>query len=93
MVRGNERGYAGNVGAEMVQWRLVVVATNYTRAPVRTEGPQSEAASPTRHERSDARPYFFRAALIPLSRYSIASSIIDSSGSRSGPPSVMSSES
>lgn len=29
---GNARGYAGNVGAEMAQWGLVVIATNYTHA-------------------------------------------------------------
>jgi dienelactone hydrolase len=29
---GNARGYANNVGAEMVQWGLVVIATNYTHA-------------------------------------------------------------
>lgn len=29
---GNARGYANSVGAEMVQWGLVVIATNYTHA-------------------------------------------------------------
>lgn len=29
---GNARGYSATVGAEMVQWGLVVIATNYTHA-------------------------------------------------------------
>lgn len=29
---GNARGYSNNVGAEMVQWGLVTMATNYTHA-------------------------------------------------------------
>ncbi|MBL0938424.1 MAG: dienelactone hydrolase family protein [Gemmatimonadaceae bacterium] len=35
---GNARGYSSNVGAEMVQWGLVVIAANYTHASGATLG-------------------------------------------------------
>jgi len=47
---GNARGYSNNVGAEMVQWGLVTIATNYTHAsgvPLGAPGLSTERGAST----------------------------------------------